>query len=100
LEPEINLNPAPEAWLDQVVTVYLVGFSDALTGQLVEVNDRGVVLRVTMFPFEDTEGSDIEPEYEEIEPLLSFQPWNTIRALQIDEDKLSEQSGHTPQDAG
>jgi hypothetical protein len=35
---------APETWIDEQVTVKLYGEKEPLTGKLIEVNNRGIVL--------------------------------------------------------
>jgi len=61
-----------------------------LDGELVEVNDRGVVLRVTAYRANDGWGDDTQPGAGEIEPVLHLAPWNTLRLLTVTEEDLRE----------
>ena len=81
---------APDAWLERIVTVRSLEFGEPLDGELVEVNDRGVVLRVPAYRANDGRGNDAEPGAGETEPVLHFAPWNTLRLLTVTEDDLRE----------
>ena len=81
---------APDAWLERIVTVRSFEFGEPLDGELVEVNDRGVVLRVPAYRANDGRGNDAEPGAGETEPVLHFAPWNTLRLLTVTEDDLRE----------
>ena len=81
---------APDAWLERIVTVRSLEFGEPLDGELVEVNDRGVVLRVPAYRANDGPGNDAEPGAGETEPVLHFAPWNTLRLLTVTEDDLRE----------
>jgi hypothetical protein len=79
--------------LERIVTVRSLEFGEPLDGELVEVNDRGVVLRVPAYPAyraNDGRGNDAEPGAGETEPVLHFAPWNTLRLLTVTEDDLRE----------
>jgi len=76
--------------LRRIVTVRSFEFGEPLDGELVEVNDRGVVLRVTAYRADDGRGDDSEIEAGETEPVLHFAPWNTLRLLTVTEDDLRE----------
>lgn len=76
---------APESWIGQIVSVSVVDLYGSLTGELVEVDDRGLVLRVTVL--ED----DRDPSGpKEVEPVLAFHPWTTINKVQIPEAALGD----------
>jgi hypothetical protein len=68
----------PESWVGQ--TVHLLDKQDkAMTeGELLEVNDRGVVLRVTNTTAEAHEDRPVH-RY----GLINFYPWTTVRFLYV-----------------
>lgn len=67
----------PESWVGE--TVYLVDKQDqdAKEGELLEVNDRGAVLRVTY----SDEATEEQPAYRY--KVIHFYPWTTIRFLYV-----------------
>jgi hypothetical protein len=78
--------PAPEAWQGKIVSVSVIGVRGSITGKLVQVGDRGLVLRVTKHASEAN--PSILEEYEL--PFLTFHPWNTITIVQKVESALDQ----------
>src|SRR5215208_4864453 len=69
--------PAPEAWIEKQV-VLGVGTSGArVSGELREVNDRGVVIYV---------GSEGQRE-----AVYVFYPWSNVQAIRIPDEEAPEQ---------
>ncbi len=68
----------PERWVGE--TVYLLDKQDEETvteGELLEVNDRGAVLRVTR----SHEATDKRPAYRF--KIISFYPWTSVGLLYV-----------------
>ena len=77
---------SPETWIGQQVAVSVVDLHGNFRGELLEVNDRGLVIRVTMLLDEHDTAAAIQ----EVQPCLTFHPWNTINKVQVLEADLAE----------
>ena len=69
--------PAPEGWIGREVVIGVGATSARVSGELLEVNDRGVVVHV-------------RPEGPR-KPARVFYPWRNVQAIQLpDEEEQSE----------
>ncbi len=68
--------PTPEAWIGREVVIGVGTASARVTGELLEVNDRGVVVHVR------SEGSR--------KPARVFYPWRNVQAIQLPDEEPSE----------
>ena len=66
---------APEAWIGQEVVIGVGTTSARVPGELLEVNDRGVVVYVR------PEGSR--------KPARVFYPWRNVQAVQLPDEEQS-----------
>ena len=72
----------PESWVGQTVQLLDKQDQDMTEGELLEVNDRGVALRVTS-TVEATEDRPVH-RYR----LVTFYPWTTVRFFYVDEGEI------------
>ncbi len=77
-----------ESWVGRDVVVLLNGDSEPLDGSLLEVNDRGVVIRFFQNLEELKAARDRGEEGGEPLYVLYFFPWRTVRTitLRVDEE--------------
>ncbi len=68
--------PAPEAWIGHEVVIGVGTASARVTGELLEVNDRGVIVHV------GPEGPR--------KPARVFYPWRNVQAIQLPDEEQSE----------
>ena len=69
--------PAPERWIGREVVIGVGRSTDArLSGELLEVNDRGVVVHV------GAEGTR--------KPARVFYPWRNVQAIQLPDEEQPE----------
>ncbi len=69
--------PSPEAWIGQEVVIGVGRRTNTrVSGELLEVNNRGVVVRV------EAEGTR--------KPGRVFYPWRTVQAIQLPDEEQSE----------
>lgn len=72
----------PESWIGQTVQLLDKQDQDMTEGELLEVNDRGVALRVTSTA-EATEDRPVHRYH-----ISIFYPWATVRFLYVDEEEV------------
>ena len=68
--------PVPEAWIGREVVIGVGATSARVTGELLAVNDRGVIVHV------GPEGSR--------KPARVFYPWRNVQAIQLPDEEQSE----------
>ncbi len=69
--------PAPEAWIGHEVVIGVGTASARVTGELLEVNDRGIVIHVRS---ESTRT-----------PARVFYPWTNVQAIQLPDEEQPEE---------
>ncbi len=85
----------PEDWIGKYVVVSLVDDPDHYNGPLLEVNERGVVVRIVRD--EDTvmerlaRGEDAEMVRQDVEHLRYFLPWNRIQTIAVRDEAVREE---------
>lgn len=70
-------NRIPERWVGETVNLLDKQDDEITEGELLEVNDRGAVLRVTY----SHEATEEQPAYRY--RVLNFYPWTTVRFLYV-----------------
>lgn len=65
----------PEKWIGEMVAVLDQQDQDAIDGRLLEVNDRGIALRV-VYEIEAEEGEPARLSF-----FTGFYPWATVRFM-------------------
>jgi hypothetical protein len=83
---------APDVWVGQLVTVFVNGVEGSLLAELVEVNDRGIVVRLP----EDPREARPQPEGSTWVPQLSFHPWSTLNMVQVTESDIITERPENP----
>jgi len=68
--------PTPEGWIGREVVIGVGTASARLSGELLEVNDRGVVVHVR------AEGTR--------KPARVFYPWRNVQAIQLPDEEQPE----------
>ena len=68
--------PSPEAWIGREVVIGVGKTSARVSGELLEVNERGVVVRV------GSEGPR--------KPARVFYPWRNVQAIQLPDEEQPE----------
>ncbi len=88
----------PEKWIGEMVAVVDKQDQDAINGRLLEVNDRGIALRV-VYEFEAKEGEAEEGEPARLSFSTNFYPWATVRFMwkpdEAETQVLEESSDNT-----
>ena len=84
---------APDDWVGQLVSVFVNGTEGSLLAELVDVNDRGIVVRLPEVLREVTE---VPPEGSTRTPQLSFHPWNTLNMVQVTETDIITERPESP----
>ncbi len=64
---------APEAWISREVTIGIGSTGGRVTGELREVNDRGVIIHLR------PEGTH--------KPARVFYPWRNVQAIQLPDEE-------------
>ena len=85
----------PEAWIGDDVGVLIRESKEGLEGPLLEVNDRGIVIRV-LLNLEELEerqaaGESMEILGQESKFVHSFFPWSIIHSITRSEHKDEQQ---------
>ncbi len=73
----------PENWIGLTVVVSVVGTSGSSHGELVDVGDHGITMRLAMDQ-DDATGERVEAD----DPFLIFHPWSMTTFLTVRESDL------------
>jgi hypothetical protein len=91
----VEENKAPEAWIGKEVVVVMSQNAEPVDGPLLEVNDRGVVLRVFLNFDELAQrwkaGEDREALLQEANYTHVFFPWSSIGTVSVKEEYVVEE---------